>query len=320
MNHKRMKITAGLGSVDDYIPFCRAGADELFAGVVPSSWMEGPGMSRPLNRREVLYYNVQLGSVSELEILADMRKDYGVPVTITMNSPFYDPEDFPLVEKAIDECLAGGFSSFIIADPALILYLKGKNISIHLSGEAGEANHYLISAARGAGVKRIIFQRKCTPFRMKKMLDLDRAEHPDDPIEAEAFLLNERCQFTGAYCNSFHCDELAPACRIPYRLSGSANVQTGDDSAENQADDPADEKYLTGRGGCGLCALWKLREAGVSHLKIVSRGNYSEDTLRDILAARRALDILEDAADEKAYVENMKRALFPSGCSGCCYY
>ena len=30
-----MKITAGLGSVDDYIRYVKAGADELFCGYVP---------------------------------------------------------------------------------------------------------------------------------------------------------------------------------------------------------------------------------------------------------------------------------------------
>lgn len=30
-----MKIVAGLGSVDEYIPYVLAGADELFCGCVP---------------------------------------------------------------------------------------------------------------------------------------------------------------------------------------------------------------------------------------------------------------------------------------------
>ena len=63
-----MKITAGLGSIDDYPRYVRAGADELFCGYVPFSWSEKYGTVLPLNRREVLNYNVQIGSFSELEI------------------------------------------------------------------------------------------------------------------------------------------------------------------------------------------------------------------------------------------------------------
>ena len=55
-----MKITAGLGSVDDYLPYVEAGADEFFCGYVPYEWMKNGGLTYPLNRREVLYYNVQI--------------------------------------------------------------------------------------------------------------------------------------------------------------------------------------------------------------------------------------------------------------------
>ena len=67
-----MKITAGLGSIDEYIRFAEAGADEFFSGYVPYSWAEKYGTVMPLNRREVFCYNVQLGAYSELEILSTM--------------------------------------------------------------------------------------------------------------------------------------------------------------------------------------------------------------------------------------------------------
>ena len=61
--------------------------------------------------------------------------------------------------------------------------------------------------------------------------------------------------------------------------------------------------------------LWK------HGMKLVSRGNYIEDTIRDIKALRTALTILEHADYEAQYVDNMKKALFPCGkCSGNCYY
>ena len=55
-----MKITAGLGSIDEYERFVQAGADEFFCGYVPFSWAEKYGTVMPLNRREVLCCNVQL--------------------------------------------------------------------------------------------------------------------------------------------------------------------------------------------------------------------------------------------------------------------
>ena len=89
-----MKIIAGLGSVDEYIPYVQAGADELFCGYVPYNWTKKYGTVLPLNRREVLAYNVQLGSFSELEILSAMIRKYRKPVHIAMNSLYYIPEQY----------------------------------------------------------------------------------------------------------------------------------------------------------------------------------------------------------------------------------
>ena len=74
-----MKIVVGLGSIDEYIKFAEAGADEFFCGYVPYSWSQKYGTVLPLNRREVLCYNVQLGAFSELEILSGMMKKYEKP-------------------------------------------------------------------------------------------------------------------------------------------------------------------------------------------------------------------------------------------------
>ena len=89
-----MKITAGLGSIDEYIRFAEAGADEFFCGYVPYSWAKKYGTVMPLNRREVFCYNVQLGSYSELEILSAMIKKYRKPVHLTFNSLYYIPQQY----------------------------------------------------------------------------------------------------------------------------------------------------------------------------------------------------------------------------------
>lgn len=70
-----MKIVAGLGSIDEYIPYVKAGAGRIFLWLRPL-FMDGKyGTLLPLNRREVLCSNVQLGAFSELEILASMVKN-----------------------------------------------------------------------------------------------------------------------------------------------------------------------------------------------------------------------------------------------------
>ena len=333
-----MKITAGLGSIDEYERFVQAGADEFFCGYVPFSWAEKYGTVMPLNRREVLCCNVQLGAYSELEILSRMVKKYKKPVHLTFNSLYYLPEQYPEIGDIIEKCMGIGFRSYIIADPALLVYLKNRGISceIHLSGETGEVNSEMLKMFRRFPLKRLIFHRKNTFRDMQSVIASQREVEkqagirPEAGMEFEAFVLNEMCQFTGAFCNSLHCDEMGYLCRVSYWLG---TVRNGDavpeeimalqEQAWNQEPDlkAYDESgYLCGETGCGLCALYQLKQAGITHLKLVGRGNYVDHMEKDIRNLRKALEILDAAENEREFKCTLKRIVFPAGCSGRCYY
>ena len=97
-------------------------------------------------------------------------------------------------------------------------------------------------------------------------------------LEFEAFVLNELCQFTGAFCNSLHCDELGHLCRVPYELGRvRRKLLSGNDvNFDDEALTLDEEGYLCGATGCGLCALYALQRAGITHLKLVGRGNHAD--------------------------------------------
>ena len=331
-----MKITAGLGSIEEYIPFMNAGADEFFCGYVPYFWTKKYGTVMPLNRREVLNYNVQLGSYSELEILSAMIRKYKKPVHLTFNSLYYIPEQYPEIAEIIQRCMLLGFRSYIVADPALIVYLRSQNINcdIHLSGETGEINSCMVEALQKLKLKRVIFHRKNSFEDMEAVIQAEKkAGGERAKTEFEAFVLNEMCQFTGAFCNSLHCDEMGYLCRVPYHLGA---IRTGEkipqkviklQEAQEEKEVVYDETgYLCGESGCGLCALYRLLKAGITHMKLVGRGNYTEHMEKDIRNLKRARDILKSAHEnaiadtEKIFQQNMKNTIFPYGCSGNCYY
>lgn len=340
-----MKIVAGLGSIDEYERFVKAGADEFFCGYVPFAWAEKYGMINPLNRREVRFYNVQIGSLSELQILKNMADYYGKPVKLTFNSLYYTKEQYPVIAEIISQCMEVGFENFIIADPALILYLRQKNIScgIHLSGEMSEVNRGMLEQMLPFGIRRVIFHRKNSLEDMKSCIsfirNIDRTEkssdklnhdyiieQPSDPVlnctkEYEAFVLNELCQFSGAFCNSLHCDELTHLCRVPYEL-GDLCRDISHKTYITETDKIHFDKngYLTGSTGCGLCALYQMKQIGITHLKLVGRGNYTDFMEKDIRQLRKALEILENASGEEEYQNEMRASLFPDGCSQNCYY
>lgn len=324
-----MKIVAGLGSIDEYETFVKAGADEFFCGYVPFSWAEKYGVIHPLNRREVLFYNVQIGSMSELQILKKMVDYYGKPVTLTFNSLYYTGEQYPVIAEIITQCMAAGFENFIIADPALMLYLRQQKINcgIHLSGETAEVNRGMLEQMLPFGIRRVIFHRKNSLEDMQSCI-----KEAGFPHEYEAFILNELCHFSGAFCNSLHCDELTHLCRVPYELGNLHKKEETDAAQKDVAETdriqgkegkglPLDEDgYLTGSTGCGLCALYRMKQVGITHLKLVGRGNYTDFMEKDIRQLRKVLDILENSDSEAQYQKKMKASLFPDGCSQNCYY
>lgn len=325
-----MKIVAGLGSVDDYIRLAKAGADEFFCGYVPYEWNKKYGSVFPLNRREVLYYNVQINSLSEMRILRRMIDKYKVPVTITFNALYYLEEQYEMIVGMIRELMEIGFREFIIADIGLILYLKKKNVGciIHLSGECAELNEMSIKVLNHLNISRYIFHRKNTIKDMEECIEKNEIKG----LQYEAFILNERCHYTGAFCSSLHCDELTHLCKLPYDI-GKVDLFKRDfksvdeklafrDECSSSYDEEheGDKCYIVGSTGCGICFLRDLQKAGITHLKVVGRGNYIDAMEKDILGLRKSLTLLETSDDCIDYSELVKEALFKGNCSKECYY
>ena len=307
-----MKICAGLGRTDDYPLFAEAGADEVFCGYVPASWYDDYGMASPLNRREVRYAHVQLGSRSELQILSAMKQRFGIPVSLTFNSLSYQPCQYARILGIMEDCLADGFDRFIVADPALLTYLSQHGLyekaRITVSGELGEMNPPLVKRLVDLGVSRIIFHRK---MGFADMAACIRAARGAD-LDFEAFVLNEKCHFHGGFCNSLHCDELPALCNLPYRVTGMDAPAFFPAAGPVAYDGP-------GSTGCGLCALFDLQNLGITHLKLVGRGNHTDAMLRDLRLLRACVDALASCTDRDAFSAFIRQQ-FPEGCAHNCYY
>ena len=295
-----MKITAALNGVDAYEDLVRAGADELFAGYVPFEWLEKYSNITPLNRREVLLHDLQIDTIGEMRLLADKAAKHGVPVALTFNSICYAPAQYSMITDMLGELYELGFGDWIIADPALLLHLKRQNVPgrIHLSGEAGCFNPDAMALFAPLGVSRFIFPRKISPAEMAECI------RSLPGLEYEAFALNEKCHFSGAFCSSLHCDELDHLCHVPYLPSGP----------DFGAEQPEREYDGFGASGCALCALQDLEKAGVTHLKLVGRGADPRCLVRDVSLMRRALEM------RGASPEELRRQILGGSCGGNCYY
>lgn len=328
-----MKIVSGLGCIDDYIRLVKAGADEVFCGYVPYEWNKKYGSLFPLNRREVLYYNIQINSLEDMKILKKMVDKYKVPVSIAFNYLYYIEDQYEEIASIIEDLISIGFNEFIIADIALILYLKEKGIKcvIHLSGECAEINSLAIDFLNKLNISRYVFHRKNTIEDIESCIKNNKIKN----LQYEAFILNEKCHYSGAFCSSLHCDEMCHLCTMPYdlaKVNEKANYfpdvdkrlelyyKELEDEELYLENEYKNDSYLLGSTGCGICELKKLKEAGVTHLKVVGRGKYIDDIEKDIIGLKQAINIIENIEDDENYKKVIKNKLFKGKCSKECYY
>ena len=321
-----MKIIAGLGCIDDYIKLVKAGADEVFCGYVPYEWNKKYGSLFPLNRREVLYYNIQINSLEDMKILKSMVDVYKVPVSITFNYLYYIEEQYEEIINIMNDLINIGFDQFIIADIALILYIRNKGIKcfIHLSGECSEINSLSMEFFNEFNIDRYVFHRKNTIKDMESCIRNNKVKN----LEYEAFILNEKCHYSGAFCSSLHCDEMSHLCTMYYNLAKISeevnNFKEVDEKYrlyyEQLDNEDEDKTHMLGSSGCGICSLKKLKDAGVTHLKVVGRGKYIDYMEEDIKKLKIAIDMINDNKEEKSYENSVENIIFNSKCSGNCYY
>ena len=321
-----MKIIAGLGCIDDYIKLVKAGADEVFCGYVPYEWNKKYGSLFPLNRREVLYYNIQINSLEDMKILKKMVDKYKVPVSITFNYLYYIEEQYEEIINIMNDLINIGFDQFIIADIALILYIRNKGIKcfIHLSGECSEINSLSMEFFNEFNIDRYVFHRKNTIKDMESCIRNNKVKN----LEYEAFILNEKCHYSGAFCSSLHCDEMSHLCTMYYNLAKISeevnNFKEVDEKYrlyyEQLDNEDEDKTHMLGSSGCGICSLKKLKDAGVTHLMVVGRGKYIDYMEEDIKKLKIAIDMINDNKEEKSYENSVENIIFNSKCSGNCYY
>lgn len=274
-------------------------------------------------------------SYSSMKILKRMADSYGIPVKITFNAHYYQNELYPYITKIVNSLMDIGFETFIIADLALVIYLReaGIKCTVHFSGEIEAINHRTIQLLNQFEVSRYVFPRKIPIANMEQLINGSGVK---GQIEFEAFILNALCSFSGGFCNSLHCDELLPACYIPQKtskLDDESNIfpKVGDKlkSMEMFRDrlklaDPEKKRGYDyprfGNEGCGVCKIRKLMDIGVTHLKVVGRGYVLEYMIEDIKIMKSLIRLANEITDPHEYEVRVKAEIFNNRCPAFCYY
>lgn len=315
-----MKIVTPLTNVEELDILLENGADEFYVGYIPYEWLIAYFNYLPLNGRERMYANFSIHSTKSMRILSESAVSN--KIYVAFNGHYYNEDAYELIMHIIDFLYGLNFKKYIIADLNLIIVLREKyaDIQIAVSGDMGLYNSLAVKYVNQYNINRIIFPRKTPISEMKQIISATQSYN----LEYEAFVLNELCFYSGAFCNAYHCDELLRICRLPKILvdmSGRCIKQENFNKRVSNLSSNTDfDEYILGKSGCGLCKIKELSNIGITHLKVVGRGKNTVFLIEDLKALNNLLSISQSTQSENEFENYVIEKLFNGCCPKDCYY
>ncbi len=346
-----MKIVSPITRFSEVKALIKAGADELYCGVIPFDLLKKYGLASCLNRRPNLFSN--LNGYGELEKLVKLAHAGNVRVGLTINE-FYPQTQIELAWEQFERGLACGVDAFIVSDIGLLYRImkerqKNYHFEVHISNCGTTFNSETAEFYRGFRASRIILPRDLNIEEISDLVGLMPVA-----METEAFILNQRCHNIDGFCTFQHgispvrrkivlanclgsfvagmipdwflrfaqrsAVENELACCLDYDIkpaNDSSDVKTAYSYYENRARNFLDS--------CGACSIYDLNSMGIGYLKIVGRCLVS-DKIRDIRFIKACVGLLDSVVVRSEFVQAVQRLRkkFFGSEKGCgreyCYY
>jgi collagenase-like PrtC family protease len=266
--------------------------------------------------------NENFPSIREFLEAAERAADAGRTVHLALNAPLYSADSWE-VGLGIADAVVGrpGVAGIIVADPAMVVELHRRFPACPLTASTvlGLTNEAAVARFKTLGIRRVVVPRS---LAIPEVARLVRA-HPD--IAFECFVLNDRCPNVDAVCGFVHG---FPGVRFDYQVS-ICRCSVFGEGAPGDADDGAragggfGENLVFEREACGACAIPRLRDAGVSRLKIVGRSRPLADKVKAVrfIHAVRERVASSPHGDIRAQAIALHQAHLGTGCvPRMCYY
>lgn len=327
-----MKITAPISRVEEIPLLSDAGADEFYCSVVPDSWTK-KFQTSAVSRRAF----GNLPNFDDLARAVSQAHRLGKKLHLVMNSQHYTGEQLAcLLELAnVFDSLKG--DAVIVGDETLLALLgcHSFDFSIHVSSIASCRNSEAAKFHQELGADRIVFPRNMKIFEMEKMA----AECPK--LEFESFILNDGCVFEEGSCHTIHLPgKLGGAICLDNYRSLQQRVDGQPLSQEEQLAFKLNDKqyqswlwYRFGNGfststnglpygPCGLCAMPRLLEGGITSVKIAGRDAPTVRKVKSVEMVAKVRKTLVDTGEDsaKTLARNIREQ--PEHCQNgyMCYY
>lgn len=351
-----MKILAPINSILDIEPVIKAGATELFCGIIPETWGNKYGSTVSPNRRE--WTSANITTYEQLHEIVELTHQNNAQIFLTLNALYIDDQK-DLLDEIIKQAVKCKVDAFIVADIGLIYQLKSMNLKqeIHISTGGTTFNSQTAKFYENLDVQRITFPRHVQPEEMKDMVSSTKN------IKYEVFILNSGCKNIDGYCTFLHGIKeqkngyfwklfkkanfdrlvLKTLQSLPQSISNKINFSC------SGVDSPCLMKYdfevltknnefktnilsrnlksffslMSGVDPCGACRIKEFDDIGIHSLKIVGR-NYSKNKkVKDVLFITDILKKLDENLNDidfKQYVTKQYEHYYGLNCKKLCYY
>lgn len=296
----------------------RAGAEEFYLGFHDPAWHERFGAAADLNRMTGFGKLANPYTFDEvLDIVRDVRR-LGKRAFVTFNANAYGRRQLDYLFGYFERLAAAGASGVIVSVPEAVEPAADCGLEVVASTMCGVYNADIARAYRRLGCRRIIVPRDVSLDEIEGIA----RDVPD--MELEVFLMRNGCIFSDGFCLGRHLQEGNSLCwdvrhakrRFVFAGEGAllaAEAQGCSMLTALETNAPAYARFH--RSTCGLCAIWRLLQAGVVAAKIVGRSDDAACVLRDIRAVASNVEIAHACATEEEYLVRME---VPEHRRGCC--
>lgn len=293
---KKLRILSPIDRFIEAEALIAAGATELYGGMFPSWFADYPYFLSPNQRT---FKEAQMDE-NEFSRVVKICLKNNVPLYMTINNLYFTEEQLPLIVKMAKQAEQLGVKAFIMGSLPLVLNILEANINIpiHLSTMAVTLNHFAVSFWGDLGINRFTLPRSLTTSEIKSIT----TNNPQ--FEYDAFILVGKCPNVEGFCSFLHTNpkKIWP-CEQYYEIKIMGE-------ATNNAPNISEiQKRWQGfyRGhGCGICAITKLIDAGITGLKIVGRGSPLSFKLQNLKLIFDAIDTHNTYENEQVIVQKLK--------------
>ena len=314
------RIIAPVCSVSEITPALRAGAKEVYFGMMPEKWVHKYGNADFISRRQGEM--THLSGFEELYEIANIVNLYDCSATLVLNSR-YSEEQLPFVFEILEHWEDAGGHSVMTSDIEILLWLNSKKSRLkrQLSIMAGIFNTQGVEFFKHLGVSRVVLPREMTISEINSIKVTN--------MEYEMIVMFQKCEFIDSFCGFYH--------SFNYQPFLVQNYTAGPDLPEIKSYDPCYEGHgcqmrLICNGNnikhvnnndmttpfCAACSLEYMLNAGIKNFKIAGRGYPFEMIIKAIKFIEQTL---KNHIDKPAEIrQSYLRTFGHDCCQTKCYY